>query len=179
MSQTGETFTALEPISADRRARVVAETARYVHLAAELYQQSLPMLPVHFDLLGRASGMYKVKGGQRWFRYNPYIFALHFADHLTNTVAHEVAHYVVDCQHGLARVKPHGAEWRGVMQAFGVAASRTFDHGLEGVPQRAYRKVGYRCDCGEQLLGIRRHLKVLRAQARYRCRVCRTDLRPG
>ena len=178
MNQAGDAFTGLKPIGADQRSRVVVETARYVQLAADLYQLSLPMLPVYFDLLGRTSGMYKIKGKQRWFRYNPYIFALHFDAHLTTTVAHEVAHYVVDYRHGLARVKPHGAEWRGVMAAFGVEARRTFDHDLEGVPQRAYRKVGYRCDCGDHALGIRRHNRVLRAEARYRCRVCGTDLRP-
>ncbi|HAD10270.1 MAG TPA: metallopeptidase [Porticoccaceae bacterium] len=178
MIEAGENTTELEPIDGERRALVVAETARYVRLAAELYQQPLPMLPVCFDLLGRASGMYKIKGEQRWFRYNPYIFALNFEEHLLNTVAHEVAHYVVDCRHGLVRVKPHGAEWRGVMEAFGVEASRTFDHSLAGVPQRSYRQVSYRCDCGEQPLGIRRHNKVMRAQARYRCRVCDVELRP-
>lgn len=179
MAQAGENIAELEPIGAHQRALVVAETARLVQLAAGLYQHAMPMLPVHFDLLGYASGMYKIKGEQRWFRYNPYIFALHFEEHLLNTVAHEVAHYVVDSLHGLARVKPHGAEWKDVMAAFGVEASRTFDHDLDGVPRRSYRQVSYRCDCGERPLGIRRHNRIQRTQARYRCRVCLADLRPA
>ena len=40
--------------------------------------------------------------------------------HLREIVVHEVAHIVCHWQHG--RVRPHGAEWRRLMRAGGVAA---------------------------------------------------------
>ncbi len=171
--QTGE----LEPIGAQRQALVVAETGKYLELAEKLFEREFPTIPVIFDLSGRASGMYKVVGRQRCIRYNPYIFALYFDEHLTATVAHEVGHYISDCLYGLANIKPHGVQWREVMAKLGADPSRTFDHSLEGVPRRQHRRVAYACGCGDHQLGIRRHNKVSRGQAVYKCRRCHDELR--
>lgn len=164
------------PINAEKRGQVVAATGQYITLAAQLFGREFASIPVLFDLSGRASGMYKVRGNTRQIRYNPYIFACYFEEHLVGTVAHEVAHYIADCLHGMANIKPHGTGWRAVMARFGVEASRTFDHSLDGVPQRRYQRVAYQCDCGKHQLGIRRHNKVCRRQAVYRCRRCQATL---
>lgn len=166
----------LKPINTEKRYQVVAATEQYIELAAGLFGREFAPIPVLFDLSGRASGMYRVNGKARQIRYNPYIFARYFEDHLVATVAHEVAHYIADCLYGMANIKPHGVEWRAVMGSFGVEASRTFDHSLDGVPQRRYQRVAYRCDCGAHQLGIRRHNKVRRRQAVYRCRRCQAVL---
>ncbi len=167
----------LEPIGAGQQALVVAETEKYLRLAESLFERQFPNIPVVFDLSGRASGMYRVVGSKRCIRYNPYIFALFFDQHLTDTVAHEVAHYVADSLYGLANIKPHGSHWRAIMGKFGVNASRTFAHSLEGVPQRKHRRVSYFCGCSEHQLGVCRHNKVSRGQAIYRCQSCDGELR--
>lgn len=171
----------LEPIGKAQQALVVAETEKYLRLAESLFDRQFADIPVVFDLSGRASGMYKVVGGKggikRCIRYNPYIFALYFDEHLTGTAAHEVAHYITDSLYGLANIKPHGSQWRGVMAKFGADASRTFAHSLEGVPQRKHRQVSYTCGCSDHQLGIRRHNKVSRGQAVYKCRSCDGELR--
>ena len=166
----------LEPIGEEQRSVVVAETEKYIRLAASLFNQEIPNIPVTFDLSGRASGMYKVRENEHSIRYNPYIFALYFDEHLASTVAHEVGHYVSDRLYGLANIKPHGIEWRAIMDRFGADASRTFEHSLEGVPQRRHRQVTYSCACGDHQLGIRRHNKVSRGQAVYKCRRCDCEL---
>ncbi|MBV1932126.1 MAG: SprT-like domain-containing protein [Porticoccaceae bacterium] len=167
----------LEPIGEGQQALVVAETEKYIRLAESLFDRQFPDIPVLFDLSGRASGMYRVVGSQRCIRYNPYIFALYFDEHLTGTVAHEVGHYIADSLYGLANIKPHGSQWRGIMAKFGVDGSRTFAHSLEGVPQRRHRRVSYSCGCSDHQLGIRRHNKVSRGQAVYKCRSCDGELR--
>ena len=166
----------LEPIGAEQQSVVVAETEKYIRLAATLFNQEIADIPVSFDLSGRASGMYKVRGKERRIRYNPYIFALQFEEHLASTVAHEVGHYVADRLYGLENIKPHGSEWRDIMARFGADASRTFEHSLDGVPQRRHRQVTYSCACGDHQLGIRRHNKVSRGQAVYKCRRCDSEL---
>ena len=166
----------LQPIGVERQAAVVAETEQRIHAATTLFDKEFAIIPVSFDLTGRTAGMYKVIGARRCIRYNPYIFALYFEEHLRSTVAHEVGHYVADKLHGLANIKPHGPEWQEVMARFGADASRTFTHSLEGVPQRQHRQVTYACACGEHQLGIRRHNKARQGLAVYHCKKCREML---
>ena len=160
------------PINELQQRQVVEHTLRYIRQAEELYRAKISPLPVMFNLRGRSSGMYRVKGRHREIRYNPWIFARHFDDCLANTVPHEVAHYVSDCLWGLRRIRPHGAEWKSVMVAFGVEPSVTSNLPLDGIPQRRVTRVEYRCGCGSHQLGVRRHNRVLRGESYYRCRRC-------
>ena len=168
--------TVVQPIGVEQQAAVITETSRRIDLASSLFNKKFIAIPVYFDLSGRTAGMYKIVGSDRKIRYNPYIFTLQFDHHLDCTVAHEVAHYVSDCLYGLGNIKPHGNEWRAIMARFGADASRTFSHSLEGVPQRRHRQIPYHCQCDEHQLGIRRHNKVLRKEAVYKCRRCRSVL---
>lgn len=160
------------PIGISLQQQVLDQTARFIELGGELLGQRFEPVPVAFDLRGRTAGMYRVRGKQRLIRYNPWIFAKYFDDSLNVTVPHEVAHYLVDCVHGIRRVKPHGAEWRGIMDAFGVDSRATARFDLAGIPQRRQRQFAYRCACQRHQLGSRRHTKVQRGEARYRCRQC-------
>lgn len=165
-----------KPVNADRQTLVVAKTAFYIGAAETAFSRQFASVPVFFDLSGRASGMYQVRGSERIIRYNPYIFALHFEYHLASTVGHEVGHYIADCMHGLGEIKPHGSEWRAIVEDIGGDCSRTFDHDLAGVPIRRHRQVAYYCQCGERMLGIRRHNNVRRGLATYKCRQCNDEL---
>lgn len=164
------------PLDDERRQQIIAATAQYIDRAARLYGIDLPLIPVRFDLRGRASGMYKVIKGKSVIRYNPYIFAHYFDHHMPDTIAHEVAHYVTDMRHGMTSIKPHGVEWRAIMVAFGANTAATFDHSLAGVPLRQHRRVSYTCACAEHALGIRRHNKLVRGLAVYKCRHCHQHL---
>ncbi len=158
--------------------REIRETtvARIRQAAAALGHDFSP-IPVHFDLGGGTAGMYRVRGGERWIRYNPWLFRKYYAENLVNTVAHEVAHYVTDCLWGLGRIRPHGAEWRSVMALFGVPPQVRAEFDLEGIPGRRERRFPYLCACGPHWLTARRHNRVLRQGVRYRCRRCGEDLR--
>ncbi len=68
-----------------QRQCVIDETIACIHKADDLFNQSFELIPVSFDLMGRAAGMYRVRNGQRVIRYNPWLFARYYsgspADH--------------------------------------------------------------------------------------------------
>ncbi|MDH5599999.1 MAG: SprT-like domain-containing protein [Gammaproteobacteria bacterium] len=162
----------IKPISTSLQERVIEQTKHFLESATNYYNREFKQIPVLFDLSGKAAGMYRVKAGQRVIRYNPYIFAKYFEDNFNETIPHEVAHYVTDILYGLGNIRPHGHEWKSVMQQFGVAAKRTASYDLGGVPLRNYQKYMYRCGCQDYELTSRRHNKVLRGIGHYLCRDC-------
>lgn len=170
------TLPIIEPIDAEQQAQVLDKTRATLALAEQEYGRPFAPIPVLFDLRGRCSGMYRVRGKERVIRYNPYIFAKYFSDNLATTVPHEVAHYVSDCLYGLGKIRPHGEEWRGIMQVFKADASRTADYDLSGIPSRRQRYFDYRCGCRHHRLSSRRHNKLARGEVSYHCRQCGESL---
>ena len=166
----------IQPISEAQRRLVVRATHACLLHAEAIYRRAFGVIPVHFDLTGRAAGMYRVERGSRLIRYNPYIFAKYFDDSLAQTVPHEVAHYVTDLLHGLRNVRPHGPEWRGVAEALGAVPRATSRYDLTGIPQRRQCSFHYRCACTRHQLSARRHNKVRRGQGTYACRRCQAPL---
>lgn len=162
----------ITPISERQRLQVVARTAGFIQHGSKLFGRKFAEIPVVFDLSGGTAGMYRVRDTQRVIRYNPWIFAKYFDDSMAVTVPHEVAHYLVDCLHGLGKVRPHGVQWRGIMNAFGVEPRATGSFDLAGIPMRRQRRFTYHCECSTHQLATRRHNSVQRGEARYRCRDC-------
>ena len=166
------------PIDSLREQLVRERTGDYIAQAGSVYNREFPLIPVMFDLSGRAAGMYRARSSERVIRYNPYIFARYFDDNLVTTVPHEVAHYVVDMMYDGRSVKPHGAEWRQVMLALGAEPSVTGNYDLSGLPLRRQKRHSYRCDCMTHELSTARHNRIQRGAARYYCRKCKSSLWP-
>lgn len=162
----------IQPVTGARQEQIIKETNNFLKSAEDYYNRVFTEIPVLFDLTGRAAGMYRVKAGQRVIRYNPYVFSKYFDDNFNETIPHEVAHYVTDMLYGLKKIRPHGSEWKAVMQVFGVAANRTANYDLSGVPVRQYHKFLYHCGCRNFELTSRRHNKLLRGTGHYLCRDC-------
>ena len=155
----------IQPISPACQERVIIKTNHFLKSAEEYYNRTFKEIPVLFDLTGRAAGMYRVKAGQSVIRYNPYVFSKYFDDN-----------YVTDILYGLKKIRPHGSEWKSVMQVFGVAANRTANYDLSGLPVRQYQKFQYYCGCQNYELTSRRHNKILRGAGHYLCRDCGNKL---
>jgi len=151
---------------------VVDETSQFISLANQLFQKNYPLIAVQFDLTGHTIGMYKQWKNKKVIRYNEQIFSKYFEENVKDTVPHEVAHYIADLQYSKKGIRPHGLEWRSIMQQFGADASRTANYDLSGIPKRHYSTVPYRCGCQAHQLGIRRHNKVSQRKADYYCRHC-------
>jgi len=171
-----DTCTLVQPISDTQRHRVIQATADCLVHAEVTYQRPFPIIPIRFDLHGRAAGMYRIYRGTRLIRYNPHIFAKYFTEGLTQTVPHEVAHYVTDLLYGLRRVRPHGPEWRSIALALGARPHATSDYDLSGIPLRRQALYDYRCACTQHRLGVRRHKHVQGGKGGYLCRRCRSPL---
>lgn len=166
----------IEAIGDERRAEVVAATEHYIALAETRLERHFERIPVAFDLSGRSAGMFRAEGRRCWIRYNPWIFAKYYAENLTGTVPHEVAHYIVHELYGVRRVRPHGDQWRQVMALFGADPEVTFDRDLSEIPQRRQRSHRYRCHCREHALSTTRHNRASSGRGRYHCRYCRSEL---
>lgn len=162
--------------------RVIDRTHMLIQRAASLFDMTLPPLPVHFNLKGRAAGMFRIRHGQAEIRYNPWIFARWFEENLAETVPHEVAHYVISRRHRSGTVRPHGPEWRAVMHAFGAAPRATAAYRPEDIadlPSRRMRYFDYVCGCAIHKVSGIRHNRMTRGMAEYFCRKCRLPLRPA
>jgi len=159
-----------------QQSEVVDKTHYFIARARALFDVDLDDLPVHFDLKGRAAGMYLMRKGERQIRYNPWIFARYFDSNLVDTVPHEVAHYTVEQLFGRRCVRPHGKEWQNVMLAFGREPITTCNYDLSGLPMRQVRRFSYQCNCRRHTLTTYRHNRIRRGLASYLCRHCGTTL---
>ena len=168
----------IQPISNRHEQQVRMKTVDCIREAGRMYNRDLPVIPVLFDLKGRAAGMYRVQNNTRVIRYNPYIFAKNFTDNIATTVPHEVAHYVVDMLYGAGRVKPHGYEWQQVMLSLGAEPKATGNYDLSGIPVRQQKRYSYQCNCMTHRISSARHNKILRGKAQYYCRNCKSPITP-
>jgi len=162
----------IEPIQQQQQQQVCAVTLDFIQRASRYYDRQFKAIPVLFDLTGRAAGMYCVKAGKKYIRYNPYLFSKYYNDSLSDTIPHEVAHYISDELYGLRSIRPHGAEWKSVMQLFGVAAKATGNYDLSGIPTRQHKRINYYCGCDTYQFTTKRHNQVIRGIANYACRKC-------
>lgn len=166
----------VEPIGPLRQWLVRKHTQFYIDQGERIFGRDFTRIPVQFDLRGSTAGMFKVTGRRSVIRYNPWIFSKYFDENLRDTVPHEVAHYLVYAVYGDRRIKPHGTEWRELMDRFGADPGVTFDLDLEGVPQRRQRTHPYRCDCRVHSLSTTRHNRVQRGRGSYQCVNCCAEL---
>lgn len=171
------------PIHETDQKAVTTEVQRYLALASDLYDRHFSSIPVLFDLRGQAAGMYKVglqtspfAKRQRLIRFNPWLFAKYSEDSWSNTIPHEVAHYICDCLYGFQHIKPHGKEWRQIMIDFGAEPLVRASYDLDGIPHRRLSSFNYRCACRQVALSIHRHKKVQAGIQRYRCLDCHHPL---
>ena len=165
----------IEPIGDSQRCQVEAMTEHYIREAEDIFGRSFRRIPVAFDLKGRSAGMFRTQGRHSLIRYNPWIFAKYFEENLHDTVAHEVAHYIVHEVFG-RRARPHGEEWRAVMTKFGAKPEATFQLDLSGVPQRRQATHRYECACRIHDVSSTRHNRVQRGVGRYHCVNCDAQL---
>jgi len=170
----------IHPLNNEKQQLVIQETQAYIKQAADLFKVKNVTVDITFNLKGRAAGMYRVKrkifSHNREIRYNPYIFSKYFDDNFKTTIPHEVAHYISDLIYGLRNIKPHGREWKEIMQAFGADATVTAAYDLTGIPQRSKTLYTYQCSCREHQIGAIRHNRIEKKGGTYICSLCKQTL---
>jgi SprT protein len=167
----------IQPLSKEQQQQVIDQTHNYIEQAINLYSLKNKPLDIVFNLKGRTSGMYRVSRHlgryKREIRYNPYIFSKYYEDSLYGTVPHEVAHYICDIIYGLNNIKPHGCEWKAIMQDFNADAAVTANYDLTGIPQKKISLYTYQCSCREHQLSSIRHNKINKKRFQYYCNYCK------
>ncbi len=166
----------IKPITCLQKQQVVDKTTGCIQQVNKIYKIKIKPVTIDFDLSGRCSGMYIVRNTQRRIRYNPYIFSKYFDESLASTIPHEVAHYATDIIYGIRNIKPHGIEWKSVMQSLGVEPRVTGDYDLTGIAVKRQQRFDYHCDCMSHKLTTTRHNKVLNGYAHYLCRKCKSPI---
>lgn len=179
--------TIIQPLTEEQQQQVIQQTHVYINQAHQLFDLKKYPVDISFNLKGRCAGMYRVKRIKRPFslngiykreiRYNSFIFSKYFEDNFSNTIPHEVAHYVSDIVYGLKNIKPHGKEWKEIMQLFGADTSVTANYELSGIPLKKQRQFTYQCACREHQLSSIRHNKASKNLCQYLCNYCKQVIR--
>ena len=123
---------------------------------------------ISFDLKGQAAGQANYRENK--IRFNRQLLEKYAGEFVDQTVPHEFAHLVAYQKFG-RRIRPHGMEWKRVMEAFGVDPART--HSFNVAPTRRLKRFHYRCHCpgSDYQLSSIRHNRVQRGGI-YLCRKC-------
>jgi len=174
----------IPPLAIEKQQQVIEQTHVYIERAADLFNIKSKTVEISFNLKGRAAGMYRVRHHGGWYfaqvkreiRYNSFIFSKYYDDNYITTIPHEVAHYVSDMIYGLKNIKPHGKEWKTIMQAFDANPSVTACYDLSGIPLRKQTLFTYQCCCQEHQLSAIRHNKHKTNTNRYYCKSCKQVL---
>lgn len=155
----------------ETRAMQAAEQA-LARLGAAL-DRRWPPPRLRFDLRGQCAG--QALPATWTLRLNRALLLAHEGHFLAVTVPHEVAHLVAYALHG-PRIRPHGPEWRELMQQLGLPPKVCHDYPVK--PARRARQWTYRCACQEHRLGSQRHRRASEGRTIYRCRRCGDVLHP-
>lgn len=151
--------------------QIRCRTRNLLEQAGRHFSSPMPPVDVRFDLKGRSAGLVCF---QRWrrplIRYNDQLLMTNQCHFLAHTVTHEVAHVVARALFGKV-IRPHGPEWRAVMEFFGLEAKRCHDYDTNHIPTRQLKRFEYNCSCRQHILTSIRHNRVLKGQ-RYYCRNC-------
>lgn len=174
----------IPPLSSEQQQQVIEQTHVYIEQAVDLFNIKNKDIEINFNLRGRSAGMYRVSRQKGWhfvklkreIRYNSFIFSKYFDDNFSTTIPHEVAHYISDILYGLKNIKPHGNEWKTIMQAFGANAAVTADYDLSGIPLKKQSLYSYHCQCREHQLSAIRHNKIKKRRYKYYCKNCKQAL---
>ena len=166
------------PHSQSPQELVVARTRRLLRQVAHWLDIRIPDPDIRFDIRGRAAGQAKFGRAVPWvIRYNPVLLAGNTDAFLAETVPHEVAHLAAFARYG-SRIRPHGAEWRAIMDHFGAAPQRCHRYDVAGIAPRRLQEFSYHCGCRNHLLSSIRHNRIVAGKT-YLCRQCLGPLRPG
>ncbi|WP_172380301.1 SprT family zinc-dependent metalloprotease [Vibrio sp. Vb339] len=150
--------------------RANKKLAECLAIANQHFSREFPHPIITFKLRGKAAGKAYLQLNE--IKLNHVLFSENEDAFINEVVPHELAHLITHQVFG--RVRPHGNEWKYVMEkVFNVTARTTHSFEIASVQGKTFE---YRCECTTYPLSIRRHNKVLRNQSTYRCQLCQQTL---
>ncbi|WOT05595.1 SprT family zinc-dependent metalloprotease [Shewanella youngdeokensis] len=149
---------------------VATQVERCYQMAETKMARPFPRPEINFKLRGKSAGTAHLQLNK--LRFNPLLLADNHQAFIDDVVPHEICHLLSFQLYG--RVKPHGAEWQYLMRhLYGCQPRTTHSFNVQAVQGKTFE---YHCGCSIVNLSIRRHNKVVRGDAQYRCRKCGQDL---
>lgn len=150
--------------------RLNTEVERTLAIARTSFpSKEFPEPSVKMDLTGKCAGCYHPKDSR--IRFNLDLMLKNKEDFINETVAHEVAHLVVEIID--PQSKPHGPTWKAVMQLFGVMNPKIYhDYELPTKKQKNSRTYLYQCSCQRHHFSKVKHNRA-RNGAIYDCIDCK------
>ncbi|MCL9780905.1 SprT family zinc-dependent metalloprotease [Vibrio sp. S4M6] len=142
-----------------------------IQQASQYFDVQFQTPSVSYQLRGKAAGKALLLDNQ--IRLNPILLKENQQAYFDDVIPHEIAHLIAFQRYG--RVKPHGKEWRNIMQSvFQRPALATHNLDIRSVQGKTFQ---YDCSCSSYPLSVRRHNKVTRKQASYFCKKCTKPLK--
>lgn len=142
-----------------------------LQLAQQHFNRTFLFPQVNYKVRGMKAGVAYLQ--QNEVRFNRTLLLENPQEFIQQVVPHELAHLLV-YQH-FGRVKPHGSEWRFMMeQVFQLPADTCHQFDVSNVRGKTFE---YQCACQIHHLTARRHNKVQQQSAVYFCRKCKAPLK--
>ncbi len=142
--------------------RANKKLAECLAIANQHFSREFPSPTITYKLRGKAAGKAYLQLNE--IKLNPVLFAENEDAFINEVVPHELAHLITHQVFG--RVRPHGNEWKYVMEkVFNVQAKTTHSFEISSVQGKTFE---YRCACTVYPLSSRRHIMDLRYQSSYR-----------
>ena len=159
-----------------------------VNIARQRTNKEVPMFPLKFSQMGHRAGVCHtvVLTGESTIKINPDFFKnpKDYDEQLNDTLPHEVAHAIVNFLYPIITVNgkhrrpvaPHGSEWFGVMNWFGIKNPNTrHKMDMTGVAVRKVdRLFKYVCGCNKpHMLTFTLHKRIQLNGKNRKCRKCK------
>lgn len=141
--------------------------------------EDLPELKISTNLKGRCGGMYIYGPDYHEIKINRVLLEENEEYILGQTVPHEVSHFIVhflygdsrDCITGRRKIKPHGIQWKGIMNVLGKKAHRCHNMDTSNLISTT-NKIKYKCGCRSHYLTHKRHIKICNTNYMCTCNIC-------
>ena len=145
--------------------------------AQSIWGRNFDLPAISYDLLGRCAGRAHIS--EKRIRLNPVLLLENQVDFIERTVPHEVAHLVTYTIYPESRlIKPHGREWKAIMQALGYKPIRCHSYDTTNAQVRRERRFTYACACRAIQETARTHFKIQRGGYwPLKCRNCQSVFR--
>lgn len=154
--------------------QIERQVTHYITIANHYFDIAMPMPKICFNQRGKVAGSAWL---QKWeIRFNPVLMQDNLSEFLHQVVPHEVAHLIVFhlYQNSRNKPKPHGKEWKFIMQQV-FSRPATTRHNFD-ISKTQGKTFSYQCGCQTHQLSIIRHNKVQRGTAKYHCYACKQEL---
>lgn len=150
--------------------QVQRKLAESLRLAETYFKREFPMPIVSYDLRGMKAGVAYLQKNE--IKFNRTLLLENTEEFIRQVVPHELAHLIVYQVFG--RVKPHGQEWKFLMnEVFHLSADTCHQFDIQNVQGKTFE---YHCACQIHTLSIRRHNRILKEKVEYLCRKCKQKL---